>query len=248
MTRPVVGFVKRSSVIGLLALAGASVTAENADEAVADTVAVSEAVVQVWGARTRGLKGIFGVHSWIAVKPAGATEFTVYEVVGWRLRWADSAVVIRNRAPNRWFGADGELYAQKRGPGVDALIGRIDKAAREYPYAKTYSVWPGPNSNTFTAWIARAVPGLEADLPATAIGKDYIGSDMLSTAPSGKGFQLSLRGLLGVAASAVDGLELNILSLNFGVSASGIKLPIVGRIGAPRIAAAVAAEGSRVSP
>ena len=46
----------------------------------------------------------------------------------------------------------------------------------EYPYANTYSLWPGPNSNTFTAWIARAVPELETDLPATAIGKDYIGS------------------------------------------------------------------------
>jgi hypothetical protein len=76
---------------------------------------------------------------------------------------------------------------------------------------------------------------LEADLPATAIGKDYIGSDMVSSAPSGSGFQFSLRGLFGVAASGVDGLELNILSLNFGLSPSGLKLPLVGRIGAPRI-------------
>ena len=211
-------------------------------------MSMREPAVRVYGARSMGVKGLFGVHTWVAVKPQDAAEWTVYEVIGWRLRWSDSALVIRNRAPDHWFASKGELYAEKRGAGVDELIRRIDKAAREYPYAKTYSVWPGPNSNTFTAWIARAVPGLEADLPATAIGKDYIGSDMLSTAPSGKGFQLSLRGLLGVAASAVDGLELNILSLNFGVSASGIKLPIVGRIGAPRIAAAVAAEGSRVSP
>ncbi|HEV3008937.1 MAG TPA: DUF3750 domain-containing protein [Burkholderiales bacterium] len=204
-------------------------------------------MVQVWGARTRGPKGIFGVHSWIAVKPQGATEYTVYEVVGWRLRWTDTAVVIRNRAPNHWFGAQGELYAEKRGAGVDALIERIDKAAREYPYAKTYTVWPGPNSNTFVAWIARAVPELEADLPATAIGKDYLGAEMVSTAPSGKGFQFSLRGLLGVSASAVDGFELNILSLNFGVSSSGIKLPIVGRIGMPRISGPVVGE-AQASP
>jgi hypothetical protein len=86
------------------------------------------------------------------------------------------------------------------------------------------------------------VPELEADLPATAIGKDYIGSEMISTAPSGKGFQFSLRGLLGIAASRVDGVELNILGLNFGVSGSGIKLPIVGRIGTPRLQNALAAE------
>jgi hypothetical protein len=229
-------------VIGLLALAGASVIAESFDELpAAAPIAAAEPVVQVWGARTRGPKGIFGVHSWVAVKPAGATEYTVYEVVGWRLRWTDTAVVVRNRAPNHWFGAAGELYAEKRGPGVEELIERIDKAAREYPYAKTYTVWPGPNSNTFTAWIARAVPELEVDLPATAIGKDYTES-MVTTAPSGKGFQFSLRGLLGIAASSVDGFELNILSLNFGVSSSGVKLPIVGRIGTPRIPAAITAE------
>jgi hypothetical protein len=242
MTRRVARFIGRSSLIGLLALAGASVSAENSDSVALDPMTVSEPVVQVWGARTRGAKGLFGVHTWVAVKPEGAGEYTVYEVVGWRLRWSESAVVIRNRAPGHWFGAEGELYAEKRGAGVDELIRRIDKAAREYPYAQTYTLWPGPNSNTFTAWIARAVPELEVDLPATAIGKDYIGTDMISTAPSGRGFQFSLRGLLGVAASGVDGVELNILGLNFGVSSSGIKLPLVGRIGSARINGAMAVE------
>lgn len=242
MTRPVASFVSRAGLIGLLALGGAAVTADNSENQVREDAVVSEPVVQVWGARTRGAKGIFGVHTWIAVRPRNETEYTVYEVVGWRLRWTDTALVVRNRAPNHWFGAEGELYAEKRGAGVEALIQRIDKLAREYPYANTYTLWPGPNSNTFVAWIARSVPELEADLPATAIGKDYIGSDMISTAPSGKGFQFSLRGLLGIAASSVDGVELNVLGLNFGVSGSGIKLPIVGRIGTPRISAALAAE------
>jgi hypothetical protein len=242
MTRPVASFIGRSSLIGVLALGGASVTADNSELRVADPASVTEPVVQVWGARTRGAKGLLGVHTWIAVKPQGAAEYTVYEIIGWRLRWTDSALVVRNRAPNHWFGADGELYAEKRGAGVDELIHRIDKLAREYPYANTYTLWPGPNSNTFTAWIARAVPELEADLPATAIGKDYIGTSMVSTAPSGKGFQFSLRGLLGVSASRVDGVEFNVLGLNFGVSPSGIKLPVVGRIGSVRIAPAPATE------
>src|SRR5688572_23327092 len=79
----------------------------------------SEPVVQVWGARARGLKGIFGVHSWIAVKPAGATEYTVYEVIGWRLRRTDTAVVVRARLPNYWLGTKADLYAEKRGAGVE---------------------------------------------------------------------------------------------------------------------------------
>ncbi len=200
-----------------------------------DPATTREAVVQVYGARTMGVKGIFGVHTWVAVKATNALSWTVYEIIGWRLRWSDSALVVRNREPDaQWFGSDAELYADKRGPGVDALIARIDKAARDYPYSATYTLWPGPNSNTFTAWIARAVPELQVDLPATAVGKDYIGSTFLSTAPSGSGFQVTLGGLFGVAAGPVEGFELNLLGLNFGVNGSGVKLPMVGRVGLPR--------------
>ena len=197
-----------------------------------DPAELKEAVVQVYGARTIGAKGLFGVHTWVAVKPAEAAEWTVYEVVGWRLRWSESAVVVHHRAPDaRWFGAMPEIYAERRGAGVDELIKRIDAAARAYPYGTEYRAWPGPNSNTFTAWIARAVPELQVDLPATAIGKDYLGSSIVAAAPSGSGVQLSLGGVLGVAAGPVDGLELNFLGLNFGISPSGVKLPIVGRVG-----------------
>ena len=197
-----------------------------------DPAELKEAVVQVYGARTYGAKGLFGVHTWVAVKPSKAEEWTVYEVVGWRLRWSESAIVVHHRPPDaRWFGAMPELYAERRGPGVDELIERIDKAAHAYPYGAEYRAWPGPNSNTFTAWIARAVPELRVDLPATAIGKDYLGGAIVAAAPSGSGLQLSLGGVLGVAASAVDGLEFNLLGLNFGLGPSGVKLPVVGRIG-----------------
>ena len=198
-----------------------------------DPATTPEPVVQVYGARTLGVKGIFGVHTWVAVKPANAMSWTVYEIIGWRLRWSDSALVIRSRQPDApWFGAEVELYADKRGQGVEELIARIDKAAHAYPYANTYTLWPGPNSNTFTAWIARAVPELRADLPPTAIGKDYIGAtNFVSTAPSGTGFQFTVAGLFGVVASPVDGFELNLLGLNFGASGSGLKLPLVGRVG-----------------
>jgi len=197
-----------------------------------DPAEVKEAVVQVYGARAVGAKGLFGVHTWVAVKPAEAAEWTVYEVVGWRLRWSQSAVVVHSRPPDaRWFGAAPELYADRRGPGVDKLIERIDRAARAYPYGADYRAWPGPNSNTFTAWIARAVPELEVDFPATAIGKDYLGSAIVGAAPSGSGYQLSLVGVLGLTVSGVDGLEFDVLGLNFGISPSGVKLPVVGRVG-----------------
>jgi hypothetical protein len=197
-----------------------------------DPALVEGAVVQVYGARTVGAKGWFGVHTWVATKRSGAAQWTVHEVIGWRLGRAPSVVVVRERAPDgRWFGSAPELYADRRGEGVDALIDRIEQAAGSYPYAGEYRAWPGPNSNTFTAWIARAVPELRVDLPATAIGKDYLGSSIFAAAPSGSGVQLSLGGLLGVAAGPVDGIELNLLGLTFGVNGRGLKLPIVGRIG-----------------
>ena len=200
-----------------------------------DPESTQEAVVQVYAARAIGWRGVFGVHTWVAVKPAGK-DYTVYEVIGWRLYSSDTAVVIRKRPPDgRWFGAEPELIADKRGSGAAALIERIEKAAREYPWAGEYKVWPGPNSNTFTAWILRAVPELEADLPPTAIGKDY--GQLFGSAPSGSGMQVSLFGLLGVTASGVEGLELNLLGLTFGLNPldPAVKLPIVGRLGPARI-------------
>ena len=231
----------------LFAAAGATVIAQDGRSASRDPVGlapdaglVKEAVVQVYGARAVGVKGLFGVHTWVAVKPTNARSWTVYEVIGWRLRWAESVVVVRTRDPDgRWFGAEPELYADKRGAGVDELIERIEKAARDYPFARQYTVWPGPNSNTFTAWIARAVPELEVDLPATAIGKDYLGGSVFGAAPSGSGYQVSLGGLLGIAASGIEGVEVNILGLNLGIGPRGFNLPFVGRIG-PAVRAAAA--------
>ena len=199
--------------------------------------ATPEAVVQVYGARTWGWRGNFGVHTWVAVKPANARAYTVYEVIGWRLRWSDSVVAIHHRAADaRWYGNAPELYSDKRGPEAEKLIPRIDAAARSYPHAREYSAWPGPNSNTFVAWITRAVPELEADLPPTAIGKDYLSDSLFGSAPSGSGVQFSIAGLFALTASGVEGLELNLLGLTFGINPfdPALKLPLVGRLGAAR--------------
>src|SRR3989475_5827759 len=202
-----------------------------------DPAATPEAVVQVYGARCSGWLGYFGIHTWIALKPSGARAYTTCEVIDWRLRRSGSVVAIRKRAPDAlWGGNAPAVLATKRGDGVDALIERIDQAAREYPYAGEYAAWPGPNSNTFTAYVARSVPELGLDLPPTAIGKDYLGDRLLATAPSGDGFQLSLFGLLGVLASGVEGCEVNVLGLAFGIDpfSPALRLPLVGRFGAAR--------------
>jgi hypothetical protein len=200
-----------------------------------DPAAVREAVVQVYAARTVRWRGYFGVHSWISVKPTGADRYTVYEVIGWRLRWGNSVLSVSHRpADGRWFGAEPELIADLRGDGVDDVIGRIDAAARSYPFHDQYTVWPGPNSNTFTAFVLRAVPELKADLPPTAIGKDYLGSTVVAGTPSGTGYQFNLFGLFGVLAGIEEGLEINLLGLTFGLDPLdlAVKLPMAGRLAA----------------
>ncbi|MEX2449715.1 MAG: DUF3750 domain-containing protein [Rhodospirillales bacterium] len=200
-----------------------------------DPAVVTEALVQVYAARAYSWRGTFGVHTWIAVKPEGATAYTVYEVIGWRAYYDEPVLVITERAPDgRWFGNMPEVLADLRGDGVDAVIERIDRVARSYPYVNSYSVWPGPNSNTFTAFVARAVPELKLDLPPTAIGKDYlVNGNIFAKSPSGTGFQFSLFGLLGLMAGIEEGVEVNILGLTWGLDPLdfAIKLPIVGRVG-----------------
>jgi hypothetical protein len=198
-----------------------------------DPATVHEAVVQVYGARAVRWRGAFGIHPWMAVKRSGASEWTTYQLIGWRrLRGGDGVVESSTDAPDRpWFGAEPMLLAQRRGPDVDALIDRIEDAARRYPWSRTYRLWPGPNSNTFMAWIARHVPELGLDLPATAIGKDYLGpTTFLAPAPSGTGWQVSVLGLAGATVARTEGLELNLLGLSVGIDLDDrrLRLPGVG--------------------
>ena len=120
----------------------------------------------------------------IIVKPTNASEYTVYQLVGWRLRRGEDPVVIQRDIPDRlWYDAVPELLVDVRGD-VDELIKKIDKAAKTYPYRNTYSVWPGPNSSTFIAWIGRIVPELRLDL-LYAIGKDCLERQIFFHLPRG---------------------------------------------------------------
>jgi hypothetical protein len=200
-----------------------------------DPMTTNEAVVQVYVARTVGLRGALAVHSWLAVKPEGASHYTRYEVIGWGVARGYPAVrVTQGNADNYWFGAEPQKLFERRGDGVEAMIKQIEAAVRSYPYPDSYRTWPGPNSNTFIAHVARAVPQLRVDLPPTAIGKDFLANgDIAAWAPSGTGFQVSLFGLFGVMVALEEGVELNLFGLSFGVdlNSPGIKLPGLGRIG-----------------
>ncbi|GGY75212.1 hypothetical protein GCM10007071_23040 [Marinobacter zhanjiangensis] len=133
-----------------------------------------------------------------------------------------------------WYiGSPPELLASISGHAASQLIPDIEQAIADYPYPDTYEAWPGPNSNTFVAWVIRRVPGLDVNLPNTAIGKDYLGNDYLAQTPSGVGYQLSAGGYFGILAGVREGLELNVLGLSLGVDPRhlAIKLPGIGSLG-----------------
>ena len=165
-----------------LALTGCSTkdwrTASRASAGIAPDPAVTrEAVLEVYAARAWGWRGWFAIHTWIAAKRTDEASYTVYEAIGWRLGWGLPVVRIEKDLPDRyWYGARPRLLKEFRGEGVDGLIAAVDRAARSYPWPDTYTAFPGPNSNTFTAWIARQVPALGLKLPFSAIGSGYAGS------------------------------------------------------------------------
>lgn len=196
-----------------------------------DPAVERQAVVQVYGARTVRWRGAFGIHPWIAVKRAESEYYTTYQKIGWRAyRGGDAVVQSEVRTPDtRWFGAEPQLLVEHRGPAAQALIERIEAAVAQYPWNHQYRLWPGPNSNTFVAYVARAVPELGLDLPPTAIGKDYLGpTTLFANAPSGTGWQLSLAGLAGVTVAREEGLELNLLGLGFGIDVNDARLRLPG--------------------
>jgi hypothetical protein len=205
-----------------------------------DPKETAEAVVQVYSARALNWRGIFGVHTWIATKPKNEPYFSVHHVIGWRLWRNLSALVSEPGIPDRyWFGNRPELLAELRGSEAEEAIAKIMGAVKTYPYAHAYRLWPGPNSNTFTAYAARQIPELKLDLPVTAIGKDFpINGAVIDHTPSGTGYQVSIYGLLGILMAREEGLELNLLGFSFGIDfhRPALKLPLIGRLGFDKVA------------
>jgi len=151
-------------------------TASRAPAGIApDPQTTREAVLQVYGADAWGWRGWFAIHTWIAAKRSDQNHYTVYDVVGWRLNRGHPVLQTRQDYPDRyWFGERPVLIKEHRGKDVDALIDAVEAAVADYPWKNEYKAFPGPNSNTFTAWVGKKVPELELDLPFSAIGSGYV--------------------------------------------------------------------------
>ncbi|MEO0619379.1 MAG: DUF3750 domain-containing protein [Pseudomonadota bacterium] len=192
-----------------------------------------EALVQIWAARSGRWKGIFAVHTWIVLKPKGGRRYERFDVVGW------GTPVRRNNFPvdGTWYSNRPRIVHEVRGKDAAAIIPKIRSAIRRYPDRRRgdYRVWPGPNSNTFVAWVMREVPGLGGEMPPVAVGKDWLGGwAAAGPTPSNTGWQISLAGVLGGALAWEEGLELHLLGSTIGIDPNdlAIKLPGVGKLSA----------------
>jgi hypothetical protein len=195
----------------------------------------SPAVIQVYMARTYNWRGLFATHTWIAMKPKDAKTYTVYQVIGWRQFMSLPVLSIAEDIPDRfWFGQKPTLLQDIQGQVAEKIIPQIEQAVHDYPYKNVYHVWPGPNSNSFPAYIARRVPDLHLLLPPITIGKDYLGDgSFFAHTPSGTGWQFSFYGLFGIAIGKEEGLEINFLGLVFGINFKKLAIiwPGIGWIG-----------------
>ena len=126
----------------------------------------NDAIIQVYAARTRGSKKALAVHTWIATKRKNADQYMISQIFGWRLRPGGSALYREPGIPDKaWARNEPLLIQELRGTGVEQIIDKVDEAIKIYPWQEEYTVWPGPNSNTFIAWLGLQVPELQLDLP-----------------------------------------------------------------------------------
>jgi hypothetical protein len=68
-------------------------------------------------------------------------------------------------------GGRARTIAEWRGEPAEKLRAVLARAS-DYPHCARYLVWPGPNSNTFIAWVLKQA-GIEHSLPWRAVGKGY---------------------------------------------------------------------------
>jgi hypothetical protein len=193
-----------------------------------------EAVIQIYKARAFNWNGLFASHTWIAIKAAHASKYTVYQVIGWRKFRGLSPLLVEENIPDRnWFAAVPTVLMDIRGAQAEQLIPQIEAAVQSYPYPAEYRLWPGPNSNTFTAYVLRQVPALRVELPSNAVGKDFFpDGKFFAPAVSHTGYEISLWGIFSLTLAKEEGLEINLLGLVYGINPMhlSIKLPCIGEI------------------
>ena len=132
-------------------------------------------IVQLKYASLPAPLGLLAVHYWFNVLDPASGICDRWEV--WQSRDAGGTscghLHCNLKAPESGVGGGpARLAAEWQGDEALRLKGILEEAKTRYPFCDHYLPWPGPNSNTFAAWVLRAA-GIELRLPWNAIGKDF---------------------------------------------------------------------------
>ncbi|EAU42211.1 hypothetical protein FP2506_05216 [Fulvimarina pelagi HTCC2506] len=188
-----------------------------------------EPAVYVMAARTGGLKGAVSEHSWLVLKDAGASRYERWDVVGWGNPVRQNAY----DADGRWYSNVPRIVAEVHGEEASQLIPKLRAAISEYRFSNRgdYTIFPGPNSNTFVATVLRDVPSFRAMLPPVAVGRDFPADGSLATFDAERSeLRISLFGYAGLVLGPEAGFEINLFGLVAGIDPFdlSVKIPAFG--------------------
>lgn len=197
-----------------------------------------QALVRVYAARTGHWRGIFAHHTWIVIKEAGAPAYTRVDKVGW-----GSPIRVNGwAADGRWYSNPPQTILALDGAAAQAAIPALREAVAAYPFDAVgdYRAWPGPNSNTFVAFVLEAAAGsrpeLGVALPPTALGKDWTPQPLRAgLSASGTGLRIGSSGYATLTIGWVEGVEISLFGFVAGIDLRrpAVKLPGWGRLGVP---------------
>ena len=129
-----------------------------------------EVVVQLRCAKVPQAPGIAD-HCWFVVFDPAGRRWHRWEVM--RYSAGPWGHVQRDVMPaDAGVGAGPSWVLREfRGPSAGRLRDVLHEPKR-YPFRDRYRYWPGPNSNTYVAWVLREAD-VDASLPGTAYGRGY---------------------------------------------------------------------------
>jgi hypothetical protein len=117
--------------------------------------------------------GLVAAHYWFTV--ADGPRCDRWEI--WQRARAGGTCVghlhCNLKAPEADVGG-GPARMEREWAGEEAarILGVLRSAESHYPFCHRYLPWPGPNSNTFAAWVLRRAD-IGFRLPGNAIGRNF---------------------------------------------------------------------------
>jgi hypothetical protein len=132
-------------------------------------------VVQLKFATLPAPFGAIAVHYWFTVLDPASGKCDRWEV--WQAPDAGGESVghlhCNLKAPDEGVGGGpAKIDAEWRGEEASRIHSVLQQTRENYPHRHRYVPWPGPNSNTFVAWVLRQ-SGIAFQLHWKALGQDF---------------------------------------------------------------------------